>query len=396
MIPSSFVFLEALPLSTNGKVDRGALPIPGSTSRIERVGTAALRDSLELQLTRIWEDVLGRTSIDRSETFFDLGGHSLMALRLVAKVRERFGRSISMATVFAAPTIARMAALLRADGGSRNAASLVEIQRGRDGQRPFFCVHPSGGNVLCYVDLARRLGEEQTFYGLQSRGIDGADTPLDSVEAMARRYVGEILEARPTGPYLLGGWSMGGIIAYEMARQLTDEHRREVKLVALLDSWIPTTALATRDDAALLLHFLNEIGGVAAHGLDLTADLLRERADQKLELVLDRARTSRILAPEIGLVELEHLLRVFRANIHALHSYRPKPYHGHVAIFRARERIQATSDAPPEADLGWKALIAESVTTHETGGNHYTMLGPDHVDELGLRLGESLRDAVLS
>src|SRR6185295_7366109 len=230
MVPAVFVPLPALPLLPSGKVDRKALPAP---DRGPAPGYMAPRNPAEEILAEIWQEVLGLERVGAHDNFFELGGHSLLAVLLMARIEKRFGKSLSLATLFAAPTVESLAALLsRSDGHQQGRSPLVAIQPQGD-RPPFFCVHPVGGNVLCYLDLARHLPPDQPFYALQSPE-PGGDQPA-SIEEMAALYLSELRRIQPEGPYRLGGWSMGGLIAFEMARQL-ESAGQELDLVVLIDT----------------------------------------------------------------------------------------------------------------------------------------------------------------
>ncbi|MFP2903313.1 thioesterase domain-containing protein, partial [Corallococcus sp. 4LFB] len=207
MVPSALLVLESLPLNANGKVDRKALPEPDAHATEAR-DFVAPRDALEMQLARIWEDVLGVRSVGVRSSFFELGGHSLLAVRMVAAVRERLGQSIPLSVLFQQPTVEQLAQVLRDD--SQAWTPLVPLERGAPSHRPFFLVHPGGGNVLAYSELARRLGPSLPVFGLQSRGLDGRPV-AESIEEMATLYLDAIRTVQPHGPYQLGGWSLGGL-----------------------------------------------------------------------------------------------------------------------------------------------------------------------------------------
>jgi len=213
---------------------RRALPAPEISDRKPELAGAAPRTPTEKLLAEIWRDVLGVAHIGIHENFFDLGGHSLLAVRLFAQVEKRFGRRWPLATLFRAPTIARFAATIEKEW-SPKWSSLVAIKP-NGSKPPFFCVHGLGGNVLEFYDLARRLGINQPFYGLQSQGLDGKQTLHTSLKEMAAHYIREMREVQPCGPYFIGGRSLGGIIAFETACQLRAQGQ-EVGLLALLDSY---------------------------------------------------------------------------------------------------------------------------------------------------------------
>ncbi|MGA7791811.1 MAG: alpha/beta fold hydrolase, partial [Candidatus Acidiferrales bacterium] len=196
--------------------------------------SAASRDSLDLQLVKLWEKVLNVRPIGLRDNFFDLGGNSLVAVRLFSEMRKLFGRSFPLSVLFQAPTVEKLADMIRKGGWSPQWISLVPIQPGGS-KPPFFCVHGGGGNVLIYRELARHLGEDYPFYGLQARGLDENDDYLTTVEAMAESYLREIRELQPEGPYYLGGFCMGGQVAFEMAQRLVRDGE-QVNLLFAIDT----------------------------------------------------------------------------------------------------------------------------------------------------------------
>ncbi|HEV3003090.1 MAG TPA: alpha/beta fold hydrolase, partial [Pirellulales bacterium] len=185
----------------------------------------APRDAIERTLAAVWSDLTGREKVGVRDNFFELGGDSLMAVRLMAEVERQFGRKLPLVWLFQDPTLERLADVLRS--GDQPAVCLVPIRPRRAGSRPpLFCAHPAGGTVFCYRELARLLADDQPVYGLQARGIDGREPPRARLEEMAADYVAEIRKAQPVGPYWLLGWSLGGLIVFEMARQLAAAGQR--------------------------------------------------------------------------------------------------------------------------------------------------------------------------
>ncbi len=241
MVPAAFTQLERLPLTSNGKVDRARLPEPAE-SREANASAALPRNDVECQMIGIWEEVLGVSGIGTRDNFFDLGGHSLLASRLFVRIEQEFGIQLPIATLFQAPTVEGLAALARDDGRPGGWRSLVAIHPAGS-RTPMFAIPGVGGNVIGYNDLARVMGPDQPFYALQSTGLDGSEEPFVRIEDIASRFLREIREVQPEGPYHLVGACMGGVVAYEMAQQLraAGEH---VGLLALLESWPPVTTLA--------------------------------------------------------------------------------------------------------------------------------------------------------
>ncbi|HEV2736909.1 MAG TPA: amino acid adenylation domain-containing protein, partial [Longimicrobiaceae bacterium] len=232
MVPAALVRLEALPLTSNGKVDRRALPAPPDAGP---TAYAAPRTAAEEALAAIWAEVLGVERVGVRDDFFELGGHSLSAARLVGRIRERLGRELSLGELFRGATVERLARAL--DGGASPGLAVPLLRLGDGAGTPFFCVHAAGGMAAAYLRLARRQ-DDRPFYGLQARGLAPGETPAGSVEEMAARYVEAVRSVQPRGPYLLGGWSVGGTVAWEMAQRLRAAGE-EVALLALIDSWAP-------------------------------------------------------------------------------------------------------------------------------------------------------------
>ena len=225
MVPSAFVLLETMPKTPNGKVDKRAMPAPKQSDFAETQEYVAPTDELETQLTKIWETVLDKTPIGIRDNFFELGGHSLLAARLMHRIEQSLGQRLPLAALLQAPTVEQLRGLLRQE-------KMVEL-RGRRwwrfsrkvrGRRSSVCMG-SGGNVVGFRDLARHLGPDQPFYALQPQGLDGKRECLTSIPEMAERYIQEIKRVQPEGPYRIGGYSFGGLVAYEMAQQLEAQGR---------------------------------------------------------------------------------------------------------------------------------------------------------------------------
>jgi amino acid adenylation domain-containing protein len=241
MVPAAVVPLETFPLTANGKVDRSALPIPTLESVHDGAQAVEPRNRIELQLAAIWEQVLGITPIGVRDNFFALGGYSLLALRMFGAIEQTFGTRLPMALLFQAPTIEQLADVLAGEGCAVRWRSLVAVQP-EGTQPPFFAVPGVGGNVLVFARLATLLGRDQPFYGLQARGLDGKEKPFMRVEEMAAHYIDELRSVQPQGPYLIGGTCTGGLVAYEIAQQLTAQGERVI--LAVIESWHPRSYLA--------------------------------------------------------------------------------------------------------------------------------------------------------
>jgi aspartate racemase len=356
MVPAAFVPLEALPLNPNAKVDRQALPPPAARPMEPGQRDHLPRDPLELQLAQLWEQVLGVRPIGVHDDFFELGGHSLLAVRLLALIEKHLGKRLPVAAIFQAPTVARLAHLLRQDGRALKWSCLVPIQTG--GSRPpLFCVHPGGGSVLRYQRLARALGPDQPFYGLQEYGREKGQVPHSSIEEMAAHYLEEARSLQPRGPYFLGGYSFGGIVAFEMACQLRAQGQA-VALLALLDTYGPSfgRSVTLRYRGRRLLQRLR--GG---NLLGIMPGLWRLGREQLVKAAYGCCRSlGRPFPPRLRSLGHFYFYRRITSD------YRPRAYPGRITLLRGNPRDDELFDPL----LWWGDLAAEGVEVHEVAGAH--------------------------
>ncbi len=379
MVPL-FVAMEALPLTPNGKVDRRALPRPEGQV-VSLTGYAFPRDVVELRLTSIWEDVLGRESVGIRDDFFELGGHSLLAVRLMARVQKEFGIQVPLAALFQGSTIETFAAHLRT-GSPQPWSPLVPI-RGEGTAAPLFCVHPIGGEVLGYRELARALSVERPVYALQASGIDGLSTPLESVETMAARYVAAIRGVQAAGPYFLAGWSFGGLIALEMARQL-ERDGESAGLLALIDS-MPPGHDAYRN--ATPVSFGRDLAARAGiEPMRRAPELADLPADAVLASIVEEARAARLLPDDSAASTIKALFDVYLANGRAGASYRPAASLQRAVLLRASQ-----SRAGEDVEAAWRRLVGPDLEIVPVPGDHYTMLQSPYVEKLAAELELRLR-----
>jgi thioesterase domain-containing protein/acyl carrier protein len=377
MVPAAVIVLAALPLTPNGKLDRRALPAP-EESRADHLGRyVAPRDRIEFELVAIWENLLGLRPVGVRDDFFEIGGHSLLAMRLVAQIQEHFGRPMPLGALLADPTVEGLAAVLQAGEGALFASPVVAL-RTAGSRRRFFCVHPGGGGVLCYRDLVDRLSPDQPFFGFQARGLDGAPVPAAvGMEELARTYVAAMRQLEPHGPYLLGGWSFGGLVAFEMARQL-DAAGEPCAALVLFDTPAPGVPVQL-DEVAELVALAGEAG------LTVDEDELRRLApEEQLDHLVALAVASGLLSRDVGAESLRRMIAVYRAHHHASRTYSPGVYPGRIAVVRASECLNdeypgLTAGAP---DYGWGRYCAEPPAVLPVPGNHLTMVRPPHVEAL--------------
>ncbi|WP_310422591.1 amino acid adenylation domain-containing protein [Chamaesiphon sp. VAR_48_metabat_135_sub] len=375
MVPSAFAMLSTLPLTPNGKIDTRALPAPDLSGQESAPNFVAARDEFQVQLTKIWQQVLGVRSISITDNFFELGGHSLLAIRLFSEIERIWGKNLPLATLFQAQTIEKLADIISQEGWSAPYSSLVQIQVGST-KPPLFCVHPIGGNVLEYYKLAAYLGEEQPVYGLQSLGLDGTQIPLRSIEAMAAHYITEMQIIQPNGPYFLVGYSFAGLVVYEIAQQL---HRQgeKVALLALLDRTSPTFVPCRPSLLkSIKIHLYN------LWLLDLKGRVKYFTARIKYKYIYKENFRKYMLDEWKNTLSPEYV-NVFDANLQASQDYQTLVYPGKLTLFRCQ--IQPQNQALSN-DLSWSDLVTGEIEIYPISAPHYDMLLEPHVRSLAEKL----------
>jgi amino acid adenylation domain-containing protein len=393
MVPSAFVILDKIPLTPNGKVDRRALPTPEYDASAQTNNFIAPRNNVESRLAEIWQQVLGVNTISVTDNFFDVGGHSLLAVQLFAKIGAAFHQELPLATLFHAPTIEQLATLLGSDRSKVAeiaGSALVPLKTGQ--KRPFFCVHTIGGHLLRYNDLARHLDPDQPVYGLQSVGLDGRQRPYFSVEAMAAHYIREMRTIQPAGPYLLGGASFGGKVAYEMARQLM-ESGEEVAVLAMFDTY--AGKLSSSSDT------------IQQKGSRHLKRLLELSPPEKLKYIWrwlsirfkDKSQKFKWQFMKLACQMYEQAgqplppalreFHVLQANLHARQVYKSHPYAGSITLFRATEAQEVLANHPL---LGWDRIVTGPIYTYDCPGHHISMIFEPHVTILAKQLQACLDD----
>jgi len=397
MVPRVWFQLEALPLTANGKVDRKALAPPSEEGSGERMAVAP-RDEVERELLELWREMLGaETELGVHDDFFECGGHSVLAVQMMMRLRQRWQRELPLRTLLEGPTVAELAAALRGEeapaGGE--VSPLVLLRSGDDSAVPFFCVHPSGGNVACYVALAGHLAqlagsEAPPFYGLQCPAVEGGAL-LGDVEEIAGRYLDAVRGLVGEAPLRLGGWSMGGVVAYEMARQAT-ARGGEVASLTLIDATAGAgPATEEPEDETLLGHFLRDLEGLAGRSLPGGLDAVLAGGGDPAVALADAARAAGLLPREIATDYIVRMLEVFQTNYRAMLRYRPGPYGGRLLLLRARGGELAHGASADGAE-GWARHGAE-VRVVDLPGDHYSIVREPHVASLAEHLGAELRAA---
>ena len=387
MVPGSYAWLEALPLTPNGKLDREALPAPASP------GFDGNTRDVERTVAAIWRAVLGLSELKRDQDFFALGGVSMQLVEMLARVSDSLEMSLPFSLLYRARTVADLAATieaLRQDGKTSGQppakGPLALLQAGTTQLPPLFCVHPVGGRTLCYLALARQLGERQTVYGLDYDEEAQERTPPPSFVDLARRYNRALREAQPRGPYHLCGWSLGGVVAFEMAQQLR-EAGETVAFLAQVDSQPPTAA--NRYEFALDPDWLAVSGRLrsrlyrwcraSSRRLAWVRSLTRTRVFIWLTRLMGGRGTS--LA---GSMLFYHNAK---RQLAALADYHPQFYCGQITYFRARPLPGDSAEGPI---LGWQELCSLPLEVFQLDCDHHEMVSMPQVQQLASHMRECL------
>ncbi|MDH6707869.1 amino acid adenylation domain-containing protein [Kitasatospora sp. MAA19] len=404
MVPTTLTALDRIPLTTNGKVDRGALPAPARHGH--EAGALPPRDLLELLMTRIWERVLGTPRVGVRDDFFALGGHSLRAVELVEAIRREWGVTVPLNTVFRHPTVEGLCAEL--PNASRALRRLVvPLAEGDRRRAPLILVHPQSGDVCSFLHLAGHLTEPVTepvterhaeplaggrpVYGLEAVGYNTDEPPLATVEEQAQRYLRELRSVLPDGPYLLAGWSFGGLVAFEMAR-LLEEQGNPPGFLGIIDVGAPAFTGGSTDGSTDGSDH-GSTGGSDDHDAHGTArfalasglptgavgDLHELDEQDALSLLLHDAHARERLPLRVRTEQLRRMVRVFTTNGDAARRYRSTarlrtPIH----LFTSAETHPALA-GPVVVPARWRERTRGALSVVEVPGNHHDMLSPPHV-----------------
>ncbi|MGW1504002.1 alpha/beta fold hydrolase, partial [Streptomyces mirabilis] len=367
MVPSAFMVLDELPLTTNGKLDRRALPAPDFTT------TTVSREPVTEQekiLAALFADVLGLERIGVDDSFFELGGHSLLATRLVSRVRSELGVELSIRALFENPTVAGIAASMSSSRELDRESIIVPI-REKGSRAPIFCIHPGAGFSWGYLGFAQHLPSEYPIYGVQARGLNSEEPLPADVSDMAADYVEQIRSVQKEGPYRLLGWSFGGIVAHEMAVQLQGAGE-EVSVLALMDTYpAPKESLEEAgqhmpDEAALRESLQREIG-------------LYKQSSETAEAAIAHGLTER---------EIDAILRVLVNNTKLMESFPPRSFDGDILFFTATLSKQE-GGASHES---WLPYITGAVENHDVPVDHAEMNAPSSVATICHALAEKMRE----
>lgn len=371
MLPNQYLVLDQLPRNRNGKLDRQQLPAPNPASLGFQTPLVAPRTQHEVELAAIWADVLRLDVMSIDANFFSSGGHSLLATRVMLRTRQHYGRDLPLRMIFEAPTIREFAALLEQQQAASTLPNLLVPIKPQGSLTPLVCVHAIAGTVGCYSELARALDPAQPLYALQAPGIDGGAT-YARVEAIAQDYCQALRQLQPQGPYRLAGWSFGGLVVLEMARQL-QLAGEQVSMLSLIDSFLSEP---TPDPLPLIQSFaadlFADVDRLAAQQIDWHA-IVALPAEQQLAALYQQAQQARLIDSDLPFDLAQRLYAVFTSHAHAMQAYQPAIYLGEAQLLQAQ--------ANPAAARCWQAVIP-NLHIQVIGGDHSGILRQPYVHVL--------------
>lgn len=381
MIPAIWIQLDKLPLNSNGKIDRNALP-NFEEATLSKNNFSEPSTETEKIMAAIWKECMGLSKLSIDDNFFGLGGHSLMAVQILSKFEKKTGKNFQLAVLFKYPNIRSLATFIDNNQKESNYKSLIPIKPSGNKQ-PLYIIHGEGLNVLNFSNLITYVDKDQPIFGLQAKGLDGIDEPLDNLPDIAKHYIQEIIQHNPSGPYLLAGYSFGGYVAVEIQKQMT-ALGKEVKMLIMFDTDAEKTEY--KDQLYLLpkkikRRFTKAISFLKASFNQPIATFKDEfqNLSQSIVTKLNSKRESKKFYQQIKKIKDKHLI--------AFRNYRMEPFDAKVYLYKAKICVHYVDDAE---FLGWKKYAKKGVELHEVPGDHRSMLLPPNVKEFASILQKSL------
>ncbi|OYY23891.1 MAG: hypothetical protein B7Y69_03390 [Sphingobacteriia bacterium 35-40-8] len=391
MIPSAFVMMDFFPYTVSGKVDRNALPIPEFVSTQVNKFVAPTSE-MELYLTGLWQDLLRLDSIGIKDDFFDFGGNSLLAIQMMVRIEKEKGKQLPLVSVFEYATIEKLAKLIQGSQTPEAYHTLVALKA--SGSRPpLFLIHGDSLNVLSFVGLTKYIHPDQPVYGLQPKGMDGKSDPIDSIEGIAAYYNQAIIAKFPDGPYAIAGYSFGGYVAVEMAKQLKAEGL-QVLMIGLFDTNVINAENYLTWSKQLHRKLLRQIpkfkwivqsiieNPAKALGYQFTSLNNRLRSTLKLG--------SKAELPEVNSYYLM-MDKINAVHHQALYQYNLSPFEDKVVLFKALDRVYFVDDFD---FLGWRKYALTGVEVHNIPGNHDTMFKEPNCQILAQEMDKAMLLAI--
>lgn len=378
MIPAIWVEMERFPLTGNGKIDRNALPDVNEVPAADKKLVAAETET-ENTLLEIWKEYFKRNELDVTSNFFEIGGHSLMAVQILSKLKKITQKSFQISALYEYPTIRMLSMFIDSERRNYNYKSLVPIKQSGS-KAPLYIIHGDGLNVLNFSELPKYVDPEQPLYGLQALGLNGVDEPIDSLPVIAYLYMQEIIEHNPSGPYLLAGYSSGGYVAMEIRKQMLTLGKK-VEMLIIFDTDAEKTEYkdwysllpkkAKRHFPRLIQAFKMSVNQFFGGKSPYQVPPLIQKQDTK---------------------EFYKLMNKIKAkHVTAFRNYPLEPFNGKLYLYKAKISVHYVEYGNL---LGWEKYAQKGVELFEVPGDHFSMLLPPHVAYLGATLQKNINDVM--
>ncbi len=384
MIPTSFTEMQSFPLTATLKINRSQLPTPDFSVVNTAVEYLAPSTPLEMEITEIWCEVLNLTRIGVHDSFFDLGGHSLLAVSLMSRIEKKIGKRLPLSVLLENATIHSLSNLLEDEKKTKQTWNSLVPVRSTGTKEPIYIVHGAGLHVMLFRTLAEHIGDDRPVYALQAQGLSGEAEPLERIEAIAAHYVSQLLEHNPTGPYALGGYSFGGIIAFEMAKQLQAQGKT-VAFLGLFDTLLHHSLLVESNKKSIVKKLVRSFKKCSWEMLNF----LKSPVKNYHYRLFSVKRHFNRLQYNLGLQSKKEdtfASKVDKANYTAFSNYKISPYSGTIHLFRAKEKRFYLDDFEY---LGWQPY-ANEVIIQEVEGDHINLFDNENGKKFAIKLREYL------
>jgi len=374
MIPNDLVVLDRFPVLSSGKVDRKALPKPNRDDRADDKKYSPPISEMDKKLERVWAKALGLERVGIDDDFFELGGHSLIAVLIMGEIEKATGKRLPINTLFISPTIRQISKLLGSDNADIVNRCVVPIEP-KGTKPPLFIVHGDGLNVMIFNSMGKKMSNDQPVFGIQAKGLNGTDDTYDDLKKIAAYYISEVLLEYPDGPYCLAGYSFGGVVAFEMAKQF-QQMGKKVDMLAMFDTEIGNVDFK----ASPLSRLGKKIWLQFPKMLFIVKSLFYQPRDILQYQGYVMKRKYRYLLGRLGLQKTDeaekmtpHEKNIVKKHLIAYQNYDLSPYSGRIDLFRVKKRVYFLQDP---ITLGWSPYAEKGVQVHEIPGDHKTFLLP--------------------
>lgn len=379
MIPSWFIPVEQFSLTSNGKVDRKHLPHPKMINSFSNKQIVAPKNDLERKMLEIWKNILNISVISTEHNFFELGGHSFTSIQLIRQIEKVVGYSVPVSVIFQNPTISSLVEALENNIPQIQSSTLIELRKSSNSNSIAF-VHPIGGDIFCYANLVQLLHTDQSIYGCKAPGLDNEEPVLSSIHKMAKRYKDD-LNAIQKSPEIIVGWSMGGIIGFEIGMQLFEEFGK-APLLIMIDSWSENIMSELMSEQEIVQQFIMDF----LKSINASTSLITKKIQSLSELyqLLQESKNEKNI---IEMSQIETYFNIYKANLIALHQYNPQQkYPGQIVLLSASE-LQSNDDTH-----GWKIWSEKEIDVKTIVGDHYTVLQPPGIHQIADHINKLIAD----